>query len=137
MLMGKRHVSKAWSGLMCALLLADPVLVTAQAQTSSDITRARLMAPHQKGEPVRVQLADGTSLEGRIIRLEAETFIIRHEKTGEEINVPYAQVTEMSTNGRAWRHKGAWITAIIIGTTLLALCVAPYPFGFLCQEDNS
>ena len=86
---------------------------------------------------VQVKLTDGTKLSGSILRLDADSFTIAEGKTGQERTLQYAQVTGVKRKRLSRGKKAVLIPAIIAGSALLVLCVAPYPIGFLCRKDPS
>jgi small nuclear ribonucleoprotein (snRNP)-like protein len=98
-------------------------------------TRVRKL--HAESSRVKVKLADGTVLQGRIVGVEPDSFAIRDEKTGRQTAVAYAQVKELKKSGLSRRTKAILIPAIVGGGVLLVLCAGPYPIGFLCRKDPS
>lgn len=84
---------------------------------------------------MRVSLKDGTSVRGRIVRIEPESFVLRQDSAQEAL-FPFAKVLDVRKQGRGSR-KALWIPLAIGGGVLVALCVAPYPIGFLCRSDPS
>ena len=104
------------------------------AQTA-DAVRARVHDLHSRGSEVRVSLTDGTSVRGRIIRVESDSFALR-QNSAQEVVFPFAKVADVRKQGGGSR-KALWIPVAIGGGVLLALCIAPYPIGFLCRSDPS
>ena len=102
---------------------------------ASDAVRARVHELHSKRSEVRVLLTDGTSVQGWIIRIQPDSFGLR-QKSGQEAVFPFAKVADVRKQGGGSR-KALWIPVAIGGGVLLALCVAPYPLGFLCRSDPS
>ncbi|HSR09755.1 MAG TPA: hypothetical protein VLM42_21675 [Bryobacteraceae bacterium] len=100
-----------------------------------DAIKARFRELRADAAEVRIKLADGAKLSGSILRLEADTFTIVQEKTGQERTLQYAQVTEVKKKGLPRGAKAILIPAVIGGSALLVLCVAPFPIGFLCRKD--
>jgi hypothetical protein len=84
---------------------------------------------------VQVSLKDGTSIRGRIVRVEPDWFALLQNSAGEVV-VPFAKVANVRKQGGGSR-KALWIPLAIGGGVLLVLCVAPYPIGFLCRSDPS
>jgi hypothetical protein len=70
---------------------------------------------------------------GKIVRVEPDSLTVR-QKSGQETTLALSQVTQIKTKGVS---KAIWIPAIAVGGTLLVLCAAPYPIGFLCRKDPS
>ena len=124
------HPLRRVSWLVLALLLAlEPLL----AQVSNSV-RARVHELHSKGSEVRVSFTDGTSVRGRIVRIEPDSFALQN--SAQEAVFPFAKVTDVRKQGGGSR-KALWIPLAIGGGVLLALCAAPYPIGFLCRADPS
>ena len=48
----------------------------------------------------------------------------------------YAQVNEVKKSGLSGNAKRA-IALTVAGSVLAVLCFAPFPLGFLCQQDPS
>ena len=71
----------------------------------------------------------------RRIRIEPESFALRQDSAQETL-FPFAKVLDVRKQGRGSR-KALWIPLAIGGGVLVALCVAPYPIGFLCRSDPS
>ena len=102
---------------------------------ASGAVRARIHELHSKGSEVRVSLTDGTSVRGRVVRIQQDSFTLR-QNSAHEVVFPFAKVADVRKQGSGSR-KALWIAAAIGGGVLLALCVAPYPIGFLCRSDPS
>jgi hypothetical protein len=118
-------------GSVLLLLLLLPHLM---AQVS-DAVRTRVHELQSQGSEVRVSLTDGTSVQGRIIRVEPDSFVLRH-KSAQEAVILFAKVADVRKSGGGPR-KALWLPIAIGGGVLVALCVAPYPIGFLCRSDPS
>ena len=119
------------SCLVLTLLLAAKSVMT----QSVDAVRTRTSELHAKGSDVQVSLKDGTSIRGRIVRVEPDSFALLQNSAGEVV-VPFAKVANVRKQGDGSR-KALWIPLAIGGGVLLVLCVAPYPIGFLCRSDPS
>jgi hypothetical protein len=104
------------------------------AQTS-DPVRARVQELQSQGSEVRVSLTDGSSVRGRVIRIEPDSFVLR-QKSAQEVVVSFTRVADVRKAGSGSR-KALWIPVAIGGAVLVALCAAPYPIGFLCRSDPS
>lgn len=117
--------------VLLTLLFLAPHLM---AQTSDPI-RARVQALHSQRSQVRVSLTDGSALQGRVIRVEPDSFVLS-QKSAPEVAIAFAKVTDVRKAGGGSR-KALWIPIAIGGGLLVALCVAPYPLGFLCRSDPS
>ena len=102
-----------------------------------DAIKARFRELRADAAEVRIKLTDGSKLSGSILRLEADTFTIAQEKTGQERTLQYAQITEVKKKGLSRGTKAILIPAAIGGGALLVMCVAPFPIGFLCRKDPS
>ena len=126
----EHRIRRVVSVLATLLLLVQHL--TAQA---SDPVRARVHELQSQGSEVRVSLTDGTSVRGRVIRIEPDSFVVR-QKSKQEAVVPFARVTDVRQSGGGSR-KALWIPIAIGGGVLVALWVAPYPIGFLCRSDPS
>jgi hypothetical protein len=123
--------------IVAAVLCFEPLRETAEAQAPIvEATRARVRALHASGSATELTLVDGASLRARIIRADADSFLVKEEKTGREVLLQYAQLVEIRKTGLPGNTKRA-IAAVIIGGVLVVLCFAPFPLGFLCQEDPS
>ena len=84
---------------------------------------------------MRVSLTDGASVQGSIISIEPDSFTVR-QNSAKELVVPFVKVADVRKQ-RGLSRKALWIPLAIGGGVLLALCVAPYPIGFLCRSDPS
>jgi hypothetical protein len=113
-------------------LLLVPPSVLAQP---SDRVRVRARELHAKGSDVIVSLTGGAVVRGRIVRVEAEALAVR-QNTGEEKVLRFDEVADIRKQGGG-PPKALWIPLAIGGGVLLALCVMPYPMGFLCRSDPS
>jgi hypothetical protein len=131
----RKFVALVVAGTLCVLTVAEPLLAKAQLQSqNTETTKANVRYLHARGSEIEVTLSDGTRLRGRIISVEDNSFTIKERTTGREIAWQYAQVIEVKKK-RISGAKAALIGAIIGGGVLLVLCAAPFPLGFLCQED--
>jgi len=135
---GRKFMAVFMAATLCVLAMAEPLLAQTEPQ-SRDVQslEARVRELQAKGSKIQVKLADGTELQGQIIRVEADSFSVRQEKTDQEVAIQYAQVTEVTKKGLSLGRKIAVIAAIAGVGTLLLFCIAPYPIGFLCHEDPS
>jgi len=141
---GRKFMAVFMAATLCVLAMAEPSLAQTESQ-SRDVKslEARVRELQATGSKIQVELADGTALQGRIIRAEADSFTIRQEKTDQEVAFQYGQVTqvtqvtEVTKKGRSLGRKIAVIAVIATAGTLLVLCIAPYPIGFLCRKDPS
>ena len=123
--------------IRCGASAALILLVALQplaAQTSVPL-RARVQELQSKASEVRVSFTDGSSVRGRVIRVEPDSFVLR-QKSAQEVVVPFARVADIDKAGGGSR-KSLWIPVAIGGAVLVVLCVAPYPLGFLCRSDPS
>lgn len=102
---------------------------------ASDAVRARVRELHSNGSKVQVSFTDGTSVRGRILRIDPDAFALQ-QNFAQEAVIPFAKVADVRKQGGGSR-KALWIPLAIGGGVLLALCVAPYPIGFLCRSDAS
>jgi hypothetical protein len=118
-----------------SLLLTLVFILAPLMAQASDAVRSRVHELHSKGSEVQVSLADGTSVRGQIIRIEPDSFLLR-QKSAKEAVVPFAKVADVREQGGRLR-KTLWVPLVIGVGALLALCVAPYPIGFLCRSDPS
>jgi hypothetical protein len=125
-----QRLQRAISLLLMLLLIPGPLLAEV-----SDAVRSRVQKLQSKGSEVRVSLADGTFVQGQIIRIEPDSFVLR-QKSAKEVVVSFAKVADVREQGGRFR-KALWVPLAIGGGVLLALCVAPYPVGFLCRSDIS
>lgn len=125
--------------LVAALLLigAVSVLPVRAGPPNANPLEARVRELHAKSSEVMVRLLDETVLQGRIVSVEADSFTIRHKKTGRQTAIPYTQAKEIRKSGLSRRTKAILIPAVVGGGALLVLCAAPYPIGFLCRKDPS
>lgn len=129
-----------WPGrrLAVALLAVTVSILSAHAEPpSANALEARVRQLHAKSSEVKVTLLDNTVLQGRILRVEADSFTIRQVKTGRQTAVQYSQAKEVRKSGLSRRAKAILIPAVVGGGALLVLCAAPYPIGFLCRKDPS
>ena len=127
--MGHR-IRRVGSVLLTLLLFVQHL--TPQA---SDPVRERVQELRSQRSEVRVSLTDGSSVQGRVIRIEPDSFVLR-QKSAQEVVVSFARVADVRKAGRGSR-KALWVPLAIGGAVLVALCVAPYPIGFLCRSDPS
>lgn len=104
-----------------------------QQSGNAEKIKARARELQANASDVRIRLADGSTVNGKILRVEEDSFTVQ-QKTGAEVTLPFAQVTQFKKKGVS---KAIWIPAIAAGATLLVLCAAPYPIGFLCRKDPS
>ena len=118
-----------------SLLLTLVFILAPLMAQSSDAVRSRVQELHSKGSEVRVSLTDGTSVQGWIIRVEPDSFVLR-QKSAKEAVLPFAKVSDVREQRGRFR-KALWVPLAIGAGVLLALCVAPYPMGFLCRSDPS
>jgi hypothetical protein len=128
----------AVSRKIVASILIAPCLgaMSGSLQDASSI-RDRVMQLRAQDSRAMVTLIDGTVLQGRVIRVEENSFVLNEESTSKEVPVAFAQVKEMRKKGLAGRTIAVLIPAAIVGGALLVLCAAPYPIGFLCRQDPS
>lgn len=75
---------------------------------------------------VKIQLADGSKLEGYISEAGEDGFVLTNAKTNTSTTISYPQVGQVKRNNLS---KGAWITigvvaavGVIVGLTLLTRC---------------
>jgi hypothetical protein len=101
----------------------------------SDTLRSRVQELQSKGSEVRLALRDGTSVRGRIARLDGESLVLRRD-SAQETNIPLADVLAVSKQASGVR-KAIWVPLVIGGAVLVTLCAGPYPIGFLCRSDPS
>ena len=122
--------------LAFSLLVATVSVFSAHAESpKANPLEARVRELHAKSSEVKVTLLDDTVLQGRILRVEADSFTIRQKKTGRQTAIQYAQAKEIRKSGLSRRTKAILIPAVVGGGALLVLCAAPYPIGFLCRKD--
>jgi hypothetical protein len=126
-----RHRMRCVGSVLLTLLLVVQHL-TAQA---SDPVRARVQELQSQASEVRVRLTDGSSVRGRVIRVQPDSFVMR-QKSAQEIVISFASVADVGKAGSGSR-KSLWIPVAIGGAVLVGLCVAPHPIGFLCRSDPS
>jgi len=117
-----------------ALLLS---VCMAHAQAPVADWKARVREFHAQAREVKVTLNDRTTLRGKILRVDEESFVVQEKKPSRETEIQLAQVKEVKRNGLSTRTKAILIPAIAGGATLLVLCAAPYPIGYLCRKDPS
>ena len=105
------------------------------AQSASAIasTKQQVRELNAKSTQVQITVLPGRVLRGRIVQVASDTFVVR-QKDGAEEMVEYARVTKINKQGI---RKSVLLPAVIGGAVLVALCVAPYPIGFLCRSDPS
>jgi hypothetical protein len=120
---------------LTCLFLAVMLVLQPLIPQSSDTVRLRVHELHSNRSEVRVFFTDGTSVRGRIIRIEPDSFTLRRNSAQEAV-FPFAKVADIRKHGSGPR-KALWIPIAIGGGVLLALCAAPYPIGFLCRSDPS
>ena len=122
---------------IAAALFVEPLRATLQTQPPIvEATRARVRALQASNSRVEITRLDGTRLRGRIIQSDDDSLTVLEEKPSREVGLQYAQVMEIKKIRLSSNTKTA-IVAIIGGTVLAVLCFAPFPLGFLCQEDPS
>ena len=121
-----------------ALLVVTVSILSARAESpSASALEARVRRLQAKSSEVKVTLLDNTVLQGRILRVEADSFTIRQVKTGRQTTIQYSQAKKVGKSGLSHRAKAILIPAVVGGGALLVLCAAPYPIGFLCRKDPS
>jgi hypothetical protein len=122
--------------LIAALWVLTTTHPALAQQSAAAVTKIReqVQRLNAKAAQVRVTLATGGTLNGHIVQVDNETFILR-QKAGPDMTVQYAAVTRIQKQGRG--KKAILIPAIIGGAAVVVLCVAPYPIGFLCRRDPS
>lgn len=126
-----RNGTRILTSLTVGLLLAlQPLL----AQVS-DAVRARVRELHASGSEVRISISDGTSVRGRIVRVDAESVVLRQASAQERV-IRFANIVNVRKQGGGLR-KSIWIPLVIGGAVALTFCAAPYPIGFLCRSDPS
>jgi hypothetical protein len=108
-----------------------------QAQQPSVELKERVSDFQGQAREVKVTLRDRTTVQGLILRVSEDSFVIREKKPPREVTVPYALVKEVKRKGLSTRTKAILIPAIAGGAVLLVLCAAPYPIGYLCRKDPS
>jgi hypothetical protein len=115
--------------------LAVQTLAVPQPSQSRDVETIKAQARELQANQseAKIRLADGSTVNGKIVRVEENSFTVR-PKTGPEVTLNFAQVSQVKKKGSS---KALWIPAIAVGGTLLVLCAAPYPIGFLCRKDPS
>ncbi|MBP1599191.1 MAG: hypothetical protein H6Q05_4568 [Acidobacteria bacterium] len=124
--------------LAVALLVVTVSILSAHAESpSANALEARVRELHAKSSEVKVTLLDNTVLQGRILRVEADSFTILQVKTGRQTAIQYSQAKEVRKSGLSRRAKVILIPAVVGGCALLVLCAAPYPIGLLCRKDPS
>ena len=134
----RKFMAAFMAATLCVLALTQPLLARTPPQSlDAESIAAQVRELQAKRSKIQVKLADGTELRGRIVRVEADSFTIRQEKTDQEVALRYAQVTEVTKGGLSLGAKVAVIAAIVGGGALLVFCIAPFPIGFLCREDPS
>jgi hypothetical protein len=89
---------------------------------------------HTKASDVRVKLADGDTVEGRITSVEGDSFVLRQRKTRQEITLRYTQVAKIEKKGSP---RIAKVGLIIVAVLLVAACAMPYPFSICDTTDPS
>ena len=137
MQVARKFVALVAAATLCVLTVAEPLLARTQPQSqNTETTRATVRYLHARNSEIEVTLADGTRLRGRVIMVQDDSFTIKERTTGREMAWQYAQVIQVKKNGFSGA-KAALTGAIIGGGVLLVLCVAPFPLGFLCQQDPS
>jgi hypothetical protein len=110
---------------------------TAAAQAPIvEATRVRVRTVQASGSRIEITLVGGTRLRGRVIRGDDDSFTLSEEKTKREVPLQYAQVIEVKKSGLSGNTKRA-IALAVAGSVLVVLCFAPFPLGFLCQQDPS
>ena len=102
-----------------------------------DRLKERVQELHTKGAPVIVTMTDKAVIRGEIVRIAQDSFTVRQEKSSQETVVPFARLKDIRKSGSSGRRKAILIPAAIVGGTVLVLCAAPYPIGFLCHKDPS
>jgi len=120
-----------------SLIVALTVLSAGAQPADVNAVKARVRDLHARSSEAKVTMTDGATLRGRILRLDQDAFTLQPKKPAGEVAISYARVKEVGKAGLSRRTKAILIPAIIGGGVLLALCVAPYPIGYLCRKDPS
>lgn len=135
--MSRKVIEPGWRLAVLLVVGAVSVLSTHAKPPNANTLEARVRELHAKSSEVKVTLLDRTVLQGRILRVEADSFTIRQRRTGQQTAIQYAQVKEVKKSGLSRRAKAVLIPTVIGGGALVVLCAAPYPIGFLCRKDPS
>jgi hypothetical protein len=134
----RKFVALVVAAALCVLGVVEPLVAKTGPQSQDAVAiKAQVRALRQSGAKAEVALPDGTRLRGRIIRVDDDSFTMREEKSRVEVAWRYAQVIEVRKKGLSRRERAALTGALIGGSVLFVLCVAPFPLGFLCQQDPS
>ena len=133
--MSRKVIEPGWRLAVLLMVGAVSVLSTRAEPPDANTLEARVRELHAKSSEVKVTLLDSTVLQGRILRVAADSFTIRQKKTGRQTAIQYAQAKEVKKSGLSRRTKAILIPAVVGGGALLVLCAAPYPIGFLCRKD--
>ena len=120
--------------LMHAALFVLPGIARSD---TPDRLRARVQELHKKGTPVTVTMTDKAVIRGEIVGIAQDSFTLRQEKSSQETVVPFTRLKDIRKSGSSGLRKAILIPAAIVGGTVLVLCAAPYPIGFLCHKDPS
>jgi hypothetical protein len=124
--------------MVAAALCVELMVGAVAAQTPiAEATRARVRALQASRSAIETILVDGTMIRGRIITADDDSFTMGEEKTNREVGLRYAQVLEVKKRSWLSGNTKAGIAAAVVGGALVVLCFAPFPLGFLCQEDPS
>jgi hypothetical protein len=132
------NIARSGAGLAGLLVLHAVVAATPGfgRPQAADILKARAQSLQSKGGRVTVTTADKTTVRGRIVRVDEDSFTVREENSAQERVIPFARVKDVK-GASSGRKKAILIPAAIAGGAVLVLCAAPYPIGFLCHKDPS
>ena len=103
---GRRFIRKLVIVVVAAAFCVEPWRGTAEAQAPIvEGTRARVQALYESASAVEIVLEDGAGLRGRIIRADADAFIVKEEKTARELALQYREVLEIRKTGLTGQYK--------------------------------
>lgn len=132
------QIERTLVGVMVAALCVELMVGATAAQAPiAEATRARVRALQASRSAIETILVDGRMIRGRIMTADDDSFTMGEEKTNRVVALRYAQVLEVKKKRGLSGNTKAGIAAAMIGGALVVLCFAPFPLGFLCQEDPS
>ena len=134
----RRFVAVVVAAALCVLMPAERLLAKSQPQSqiqSAEATKAQVLNLHARGSQIDVT-GQTRQAPGPDYRRRRRFF---HHQGGS--NGPGNRVAvcagDRGQEERASSHARALTGVIVVGSVLLVLCAAPFPLGFLCQEDPS
>ena len=122
----KKHFAILLALWIGAAGLMFPTMATAQSNTDTDKTRAKVqILSADRDQQVEVKFRDKTKLKGQITKVEPVSFTLRNEKTGASQTIAYAEVDSISKSGGVSTKTWWIIGGVAAGAVTTWLIVKP------------